>query len=87
MLQINLNLYYIDRLTTDDANETQIQSVAIDVLQNIISTFVDECNAGVYNGIVEFHTFIQKFTDLTAGAYATLSFEVPTASTDCFENY
>ena len=87
MLQISLNLYYIDRLTTDSHNELQIQSTGIEVLQNIISAFVEKCNLSVYNSIVEFHTFIQKFSDLTAGAYATLSFEIPTASTDCFEDF
>lgn len=82
----SLNLYYIDRLTVDDHNELQIQSTGLQVLANIISTFIDETNAELYNENIEYHTFTQKFCDLTAGAYATLTFSFPSVL-ECYEEY
>ena len=86
LFYVNLNLYFIDRLTSDSKNELAIQSHAIEVLKNIIKTFKDEYDAEIYNGIVEFRTFTQKFCDLTAGAYATLRLAVD-AETDCYESF
>ena len=83
----SLNLFFIDRLTDDYANELEIQSTAIQVLRNIIYTFINSYNADIYNYTINYTTFEQQFADLCAGAYATLSIAVPTPSDECYEQY
>ena len=86
-IYFNLNLFYIDRLTDDYANEVEIQSTAIEVLHNIIASFNADYGSDIYNESVEYTVFEQKFTDLCAGAYATLSFAVPISNGDCYEEF
>lgn len=79
------NLFCIDRLKDDlESNRIQIQSIAKDVLSNIIRTFCEDNDAS-YDEIL-FHPFTEKFVDLTAGMYATLEFEIPLDGT-CVEEF
>lgn len=70
------NLFHINRLdSTLENNRLQEQSIAKDVLSNIIKTF---CN--MYDAKVEslvYHPFTEKFKDLTCGMYVTVEFQIP----------
>ena len=82
----NLNLYYIDRLTTDSRNEIAIQSAGITILNNIIDTLLEEHQAELeLYGNIYYNDFEQRFSDLCAGVYMTLTIAVPI--NDCFELY
>lgn len=82
----SLNLYYIDRLTSDSRNEIAIQSAGISILNNIIDTFLERHqNELMLYGSLYYNNFEQRFSDLCAGVYVTLSVAVP--MTDCYEEY
>lgn len=70
-------LFYVDRLTEDDGNEIEVQSVGISVLENIIRTLADE---GIFAEDYTMQTFTQRFLDECAGAFANVTFEVPVDS-------
>lgn len=78
MREVNITLFYVDRLTSDQRNRTSIQSEATDVLGDIIHSF--ESNN------VNYTLFTEKFSDLCAGAYAefTVSIEY---SAGCEQNF
>ena len=67
--------FYIDRLTADQKNETEIQSVGIQVLDNILRMLADQ---GVEtDGDWQFTTFNQRFLDECSGVYCTAALIVP----------
>ena len=67
--------FYIDRLTADQKNETEIQSVGIQVLDNILRMLADQ---GVEtDGDWQFTTFNQRFLDECSGVYCTAALTVP----------
>ena len=83
----SLNLWYIDRLTTDSRNEVAIQSVGISILNNIIDTLLEEHqNELEQYGNIYYNDFQQRFADLCAGVYASLSIAIP-LDNNCFEEY
>lgn len=67
------NLFYVDRLTADHKNKTEIQSVGLQVLGNILRSFVD------YIGVSDarFQPFTERFADECAGVYCTVTLTVP----------
>ena len=67
------NLFYVDRLTADQKNKTEIQSVGLQVLGNILRSFTD------YIGVSEarFQPFTERFADECAGVYCTVTLTVP----------
>jgi len=73
----SFQFFYLDRLTQDGGNELETQSIALDILSNIIGTIVS-----IGGGEIELVTnptyqpFTQKFKDECAGAYATVTFRV-----------
>lgn len=67
------NLFYIDRLTNDKKNKTEIQSVGIQVLNNILQCFAQFITVGD----LLFQPFTERFADECAGAYCTVSLTVP----------
>ena len=67
--------FYIDRLTEAQDNEVEIQSVGIQVLDNILRTL--EENGAVPAGEWQFTTFNQRFLDECAGVFVTIGLEVP----------
>lgn len=79
---IDANLYtfrftffYIDRLTADQGNQVEIQSVGIQVLENVLRT-LDE--RGVFTfGDWQFTTFNQRFSDECAGVFCSVALQVP----------
>lgn len=71
------NIFCTDRLLDDESNRLEIQSTAIETLKNIIRTFIEQADGvEIYDEII-YTTFTQRFTDLCAGAYATVRFKVP----------
>ena len=80
--QYNFILFYIDRLTDDEANRTDVHTAAVSALKTIVQRLED------YNVIIndfKFNLFRERFNDSCAGAYATLSIEVE--DNDCTEEF
>lgn len=76
--------FYIDRLTEDLGNQVEIQSVGIQVLDNVLR-LLDE--RGVFTfGDWQFTTFNQRFLDECAGVYCTVALQVP-VDLPCPESY
>lgn len=73
--------FYVDRLTEDKRNETEVQSVGVQTIGNILRTLAD---AGMYSGDWTAQTFNQRFADECAGVYASVRLEVP-ADLTCAE--
>lgn len=78
---LRFSVFYVDRLLLDKSNTTEVQSVGLDVLGNIIRTLAESCDIDDWT----IDTFTQRFTDECAGAYATFSALVP--ATPCAEEY
>lgn len=80
--QYNFILFYIDRLTDDEANRTDVHTAAVSALKNIVRHLED------YDVIIndfKFNLFRERFNDSCAGAYASLSVEVE--DNDCNEDF
>lgn len=80
--QYNFVLFYIDRLTDDEANRTDVHTAAVSALKAIVQHLED------YDVIIndfKFNLFRERFNDSCAGAYATLSVEVE--DNDCTEEF
>ena len=80
--QYNFILFYIDRLTDDEANRVDVHTAAVSALKAIVQRLED------YNVIIndfKFNLFRERFNDSCAGAYATLSVEVE--DNDCNEEF
>ena len=74
-LRVSLTLYYVDRLNEDASNRLEVQSMAVQVLTNIIRGL---SGRGVWQtGDAALRTFDQKFLDVCAGAFATLTLAAP----------
>ena len=71
-------LFYVDRLTEDQGNEIEVESVAIQTLDNVIRTLIDR---GFEADGWTFTTFNQRFLDECAGAYARVTVRVPVGGT------
>ena len=80
--QYNFILFYIDRLTDDEANRTDVHTAAVSALKAIVQHLEN------YNVIIndfKFNLFRERFNDQCAGAYATLSIEVE--DNDCTDGF
>lgn len=69
--------FYVDRLTADGKNETEVQSVGMDVLSNILAG-LDEL--GLLCSDITFDAFTERFTDECAGVFANVTVSAPVAS-------
>ena len=70
-IDYTLNLFYVDRLTADESNRTQIHSSGIDFMNSLLKSVE---KLGV---VVVEHTenvFNERFNDVCAGVYATVVF-------------
>lgn len=70
MMRYAFTLFYVDRLTSKRDNETEVQSVGIQTLQNILLNLEDEMDVES----VDFTSFNQRFTDECAGVFASVVF-------------
>ncbi len=80
--QYNFILFYIDRLTDDEANRVDVHTAAVSALKTIVRHLED------YNVIIndfKFNLFRERFNDSCAGAYASLSVDVE--DNDCNEDF
>lgn len=80
LFRFNFVLYYVDRLTVDKKNMLDVQSTGIDVLHNILVSLPEEIDLITST----YRVFDQKFKDDCAGAYATVTLDVP-ANYDCVD--
>lgn len=72
-IDYTLNLFYVDRLTADESNRTQIHSSGIDFMNSLLRA-VEKLGVTVVE-----HTenvFNERFNDVCAGVYATVVFRV-----------
>lgn len=76
--------FYVDRLTADKSNETEVQSTGIEVLTNIVRALE---NQGIEcPDRLSFQAFNQRFSDECAGVFCTVALEVPSGDI-CPEGY
>lgn len=84
LITYSFSLFYVDRLNDDVSNQIEVQSVGVQVLDNIIRQLDEE--GVIVNDAYTFQPFNQRFTDLCAGVYCEVSLSVP-ASGICAERY
>lgn len=71
-----LTLFYVDRLVDNrEDNRLQIQSIAKQLLGNIIVSFCDTYDIDFPT--ITYQPFTEKFKDETAGQYAQFELEIP----------
>lgn len=71
-----LTLFYVDRLVDNmEDNRLQIQSIAKQLLGNIIATFCETYDVDFPT--ITYQPFTEKFKDETAGQYAQFELEIP----------
>lgn len=81
--QFAFTFFYIDRLTEDQGNQVEVQSVGVQTLHNIIRTIDD---GGIETSDVSFQTFNQRFADECAGAFCNVTLMVP-VNGSCAEHF
>ena len=74
-LQFSFTFFYVDRLTPSKMNETEIQSVGVQTLDNIIRTL--DAEGIIPSNVWTFTTFNQRFSDECAGVFTNVTFMVP----------
>ena len=70
-IDYTLNLFYVDRLTADESNRTQIHSSGIDFMNSLLRA-VEKLGVVVVEHTV--NVFNERFNDHCAGVYATVVF-------------
>lgn len=71
----NFTLFFIDRLEDDlESNRIRIQSNGMQVISNIVSMLCEKFDIDFPN--MQYTSFTQKFLDMCAGVYATISFNI-----------
>lgn len=76
-LDITMNIFYTDRLQVDtDKNKLQVQSIALMVLYEIMSKLKNG-DYDIYVGDTTAQVFEEKFSDICAGAYMTITLSTP----------
>ena len=72
-IDYTLNLFYVDRLTADESNRTQIHSSGIDFMNSLLRA-VEKLGVVVVEQTV--NVFNERFNDHCAGVYATVVLRV-----------
>lgn len=83
MDRYSFTLFYVDRLKADEGNQIEVQSTGCSVLSNILRALEEE-GIGVEDYTLQ--PFNQRFTDVCAGVFCNVTFEVP-SSYNCGEDY
>ena len=73
LLHYSFTFFYVDRLTFDKSNEVEVQSVGMEVLENILQALEGH---GIWANEHTFRTFNQRFSDECAGVYCSVTLEV-----------
>lgn len=76
IITYNVNMYWGDRITETGDNIFQIQSEAINIINDIVLD-LEQCEDIVGIGYNSFTVFKQKFVDFLAGAYTTIQVSTP----------
>lgn len=84
VLSFSFTFFYVDRLTDDRSNETDIQSTGINTLYNIGRTLEDR-GLMMEPERMTFQTFNQRFADDCAGVFSRLTLIAPAFGL-CAEN-
>lgn len=79
----SFNIMYIDRLTNDRANITQVQSEAIDAIRVILSVIAEDSKVIDYEQSVTLNVFTDQFADNVAGAVGRIEFSLPSNIGEC----
>lgn len=83
MQSFNFTFFYVDRLTADKSNATEVQSTGVETLGNILRT-LDAMDIAVESYTLQ--PFTQRFTDECAGVFCNVSLSVLPGSL-CSETY
>lgn len=81
--RLQFTFFYVDRLTADQSNQVEVQSVGMQTLDNIIRDLNDR---GLYADAYTIQPFNQRFSDECAGVFANVAIEIPAGSL-CGENF
>lgn len=74
LMKYTFYLYYIDRLSSDESNKTEIQSTGISTINNIVRTLVDDYDVDV--STITYDLFTERFTEMCAGVWGTITISV-----------
>lgn len=77
-VDFRLNLFFIDRLVNAEDNEVEAQSHAIEVLRAVLTRL----NESLEVSDIQYTTFTQRFQDLCAGAWASVTIHTPQSDCD-----
>lgn len=83
MTTFSFTFFYVDRLTEDQSNQIEIQSVGCETLGNILRT-LDDHDVDVASYTMQ--VFNQRFTDECAGVFCNVSLSVQ-ATSMCSEGF
>lgn len=83
LTSFNLILYYVDRLKDNGDNKIQVQSIGIETLKNIVLTLAQTEDVDISE--CSFTVFTESFSQLCAGAYATV--KINSFDEGCVENF
>lgn len=73
MQSFNFTFFYVDRLVADKSNTTEVQSVGVETLGNILRT-LDAMDIAVESYTLQ--PFTQRFTDECAGVFCNVQLSV-----------
>lgn len=80
------NIFYFDRLIDDlESNRLEIQSIGKDIISNTLKLFKESFNGVTYTEL-RFTPFTERFSDLCAGVYCTVTLKIPIMVT-CSEDF
>ena len=83
-IHYNFTFFYADRLTASRSNEIEVQSVGMQVLENVLRWLRE---AGIEpEGSYQYKTFNQRFADECAGVFVTVTLSVPKGDI-CADHY
>ena len=85
--QYSLNLFYIDRWDDSTNNQTEIQSAGKTILTDIINRFVHNHFEVDVEYPFQFQFFYERFADVCAGCWVTITFIVDSDVCSIGENY
>ena len=74
MQTYNFTFFYVDRLTDNNSNQIEIQSVGCEIMRNVLQNLSDNHDIDVANYTIQ--TFNQRFTDECAGVFCNVSLSV-----------
>lgn len=74
-MNINYSLFFVDRLLEDKSNELEVQSWAVEAVNNLVNNITEQ-KIGYVEGAGSVTTFTERFDSLCAGAYATINLKM-----------